>query len=60
MQNTRLQIKPDDMDRLMEQTADYVETQPAESWTDSFYMMGGSYNLTSSAHACCPPAFVEP
>ena len=44
------------MDRLTEQAVNYVDTQPAESWTDTFYMMNGSYDLTSCT--CMLPTIV--
>jgi hypothetical protein len=47
------------METFTDMAADFINNQPADAWTDAFYMMGESYDLTSCM-CICPPSYGRP
>ena len=59
VQITWQQVDPDNMETFTDMATDFINNQPADAWTDAFYMMGESYDLTSCM-CICPPSYARP
>ena len=53
---TRQRVDPNDLDNFTDLAVDFVDSQPDETWMDTFFITSDSYELTSCT--CLLPTIV--